>query len=501
MAPAGVLLASTNSSTRTVFQLRVDEIGIALGLAFLLACAVVVYARRERPPEPGPSTLETPPQSPAVAALLTHTREVPGEAAAATLIDLAARGVLEITEMGGGTPGVRLTRRPLPELTAYEQRVIDLVREHVDASGVAPAAALAHTDEKKSAAWLKSLRNEVRTEARKAGWVRSRYGREVAALALLLVGAGAAVVIWAFATATTYNRYRPHPPVPQEGLRDALSLVALGLGVAALIAVGSLWASSAQRLTRTGRPIAAAWLGVAEHLRDDEQLADAPPNSVAVWHRLLAYATGFGVARRVQSQLPLGPESPTRAWSAESGRWRIVRVRYPKRWPPGWGTRPGELIKLGLTTLLQVGIPIAVIVGLGSKLLADGIMHDVHIPLWGYALAVVMVVPFLIAGVLAAVQLLVGIATLFALFGPPRVVTGRAIRVRPVGESAVTRWVAVDDGTKDEVRAYLVRVPNTIRQDDHVRLTVRPVTGEVREVAVRAANTSATQAPATGTTA
>jgi hypothetical protein len=44
--------------------------------------------------------------------------------------------------------------------------------------------------------------------------------------------------------------------------------------------------------------------------------------------------------------------------------------------------------------------------------------------------------------------------------------------------------VALDNGTRDEVLAYQVRIPNSVVQGDHVRLTVRPVTGEVLSVVV-----------------
>jgi hypothetical protein len=222
-------------------------------------------------------------------------------------------------------------------------------------------------------------------------------------------------------------------------------------------------------------------LGVAEHLRDDEQLAEAPPNAVAIWHRLLAYATAFGVAHRVQQLLPLGPESPTRAWSAESGRWRVVRVRYPDRWPPGWGCRPGELIKRALGVLLQVGIPCAVILTLGVKLLQADAFDG--LPFWGYAVAALVSVPFLLMGLFASIQFLVGVANLFALFGPLHEVSGRAIRVRPVAGGA-DHWVALDDGTREEVVAYKVRIPNSISVGAYAHLRVRPITGEVKSAEV-----------------
>ncbi len=479
-----MILATSSDQHRTVvFTLLTDEVAIAVGLLIAVAMALVLLARRERQPDAGPRTLDTPPQSPAVAGLLVHTRGVPGEAAAATLVDLAARGVSEIIDMGGGTPGVRLRNHPATPLTSYEQRIVDLVKQYADDDGVAPAAALTMPDEEAARRWSNTFAADVRSEARKNGWVRSRYGAEVRALLFVTVAAAFVIAIWGYVTADKFNPDTGHPAIAREDLRNALSFVAIVIGVLDVIGLVKLMSSSAQRLTRAGRPVASAWLGVAEHLRADEQLPAAPPGAVAIWHRLLAYATVFGVAHTVQEQLPLGPESPTVAWSDETGRWRRVQVRYPKVWPPGWGGRPGELIKRGLVILLQVGVPIAVIVSVGTRLIGAGVLDDLNVPWWVYAIAVAVIVPIFAIGLRALLWVLVGLGTLVAVFGRQRVVVGRAVRVRPISGSG-EHWVALDDGSRDEVVAYQVRIPHTIEQGDRVRLTVRPVTGEVRAVEV-----------------
>ena len=478
----GAASSSENSET-VIFELRASVLGIGFTLLAVVALLTIVVARRERLPDVGPRTLETPPQSPAVAALLVHTREVPGEVGAATLIDLAARGMLEILDMGGGTPAVRVTSEPLPPLTAYEKRVLDLIRSHTDAQGIAPAAALTLADDTASTKWLDGLRKEVRDEARGNGWVRSRYGREVAALMLVFVLGSVVLISWAYANATKFPSDGPHPQVPDEDLRGTLAFAAMVLGGVVLVAIGAVLASSAQRLTQAGKPLAAAWLGVAAHLRDNEQLAEAPPGAVAIWHRLLAYATGFGVAHSVQEALPLGPESRTRAWSTESGRWRVVRVRYPVRWPPGWGMSPGMLIKLGLYRLLVVAVPIAVILTVGVQVL-DGI-DLTGVPWWVGGFVALCVVPFFLVGIASVLSVLLGLLTVSGLLGPAREVTGLALRVRSLGEKAVGSWVALDDGHSDEVVAYKVLQPNGIRQGDRVHLAVGPLTGAVRSFTVQ----------------
>jgi len=48
----------------------------------------------------------------------------------------------------------------------------------------------------------------------------------------------------------------------------------------------------------------------------------------------------MGVARTAIELLPFGTEDDNRAWSRFGGRWRRVRVRYPRGWPPGRGKHP-----------------------------------------------------------------------------------------------------------------------------------------------------------------
>ena len=476
-----MVLADTSSKTTTVFQLDVAVTALVFGVVLAILTGLVEVLRREPRIEPGPRTLDTPPQPPAVAALLTHTREVPGEAVAATLVDLAARDVVEIFDMGGGEPGVRVHAAGTEQLTPYEQRVLELVRRYADGSGVAPGRALALADDKAAAAWLREFRDEVRSEASSGGWVRRRYGREVVVLTALLLGGGLAVALWGFATATTVPEHSTIK-VPQQTLRNGVTFAALAVGVLDLMLLGRLGASSAQRLTASGQMLAAKWIGVAAHLGDDEQLADAPPMAVAVWHRLLAYATAFGVAQGVQQALPLGPESPTRAWSSVTGRWRLVEVDYPQHWPPGWGSRPGEQLYAGVVKLIQSAVPVAVIVTLGRKLLEGGFFHDVHVPLWGYAIGAVIVGAFLLTMVSGAFQVVVGLAQMCAVFSPGRELAGRAIRVRP--RKGAGTWVAIDDGTRDEIVAVVIRDPSqSVAQGDEVRLRVRALTGVVTSVA------------------
>ena len=81
---------------------------LATGVAWLAAAGLVFLARR--PPEPpiGPRTLELGPEPPAVANFLVNDFRVTDDAVPATLIDLAARNVLDVEERGPGVFYVRL---------------------------------------------------------------------------------------------------------------------------------------------------------------------------------------------------------------------------------------------------------------------------------------------------------------------------------------------------------------------------------------------------------
>ena len=84
------------------------------------------------------------------------------------------------------------------------------------------------------------------------------------------------------------------------------------------------------------------------HLAQNEQLQELPPAAVKLYGRHLAYAAGFGLADHAVTALPFGEEDDHLAWSPQGGRWRRVRVRYPRVRPPAWGRHPALATLLGL---------------------------------------------------------------------------------------------------------------------------------------------------------
>ena len=108
---------------------------------------------------------------------------------------------------------------------------------------------------------------------------------------------------------------------------------------------------SGERDTPAGREAATRWSGLRELLEEDPLFAEQPPAAVAIWDHLLAHGTALGVAHGVVRSLPLGAESEREAWSSVGGRWRVVRVRYPRFLPPGYGLHPALAVLLGLVHL------------------------------------------------------------------------------------------------------------------------------------------------------
>ena len=99
---------------------------------------------RLRVPQPAAATdraadADLGPEPPAVANFLVNDLRVTDEAVPATLLDLAARRIVEIEERGPDFFYVRLNRSSATQaLTPYERRVLEHV-ERIARDGVVPA--------------------------------------------------------------------------------------------------------------------------------------------------------------------------------------------------------------------------------------------------------------------------------------------------------------------------------------------------------------------------
>ena len=144
---------------------------LATGAAWLVAAGVVYLVRR--PPEPavGPRTLDLGSEPPAVANFLVNDWRVTSEAVPATLLDLAARNVVEVEQRGPGVFYVRLRSAPSGALTAYDRRVLEHLDRHAS-DGVVPAEALTTGPAEESKRWKSAFATEVVADAKARGLSR-----------------------------------------------------------------------------------------------------------------------------------------------------------------------------------------------------------------------------------------------------------------------------------------------------------------------------------------
>jgi hypothetical protein len=134
----------------------------------------------------------------------------------------------------------------------------------------------------------------------------------------------------------------------------------------------------------------------------------------------------------------MGVESDTEAWTSYGGRWRRVRVSYPRYWPPGWGADPLVAVLVGLAVVAGFAV---LLYTAGPGLLDAGVFGA--LPL---AIACVGVVLGSAVVVMAASDWRTDVE-----------VTGPILRLRTFGDDDKSRYyVALDDGESGTIRAFRV---------------------------------------------
>ncbi|WP_433296994.1 DUF2207 family protein [Pseudonocardia sp. CA-142604] len=432
---------------------------VAAALWFLLF-GLMAMATRGATPQPGPPTGQFGPESPALAGLMTNGWRFTGHAVAATLLDLAARRLVSIEEIGPELALVRLGRGEAPALRPYEQMVLDHVRA-LAVDGVVATGALAEGNRNLDR-WRKRFRKAVIDESRRLGFSQRRWGRANRRLLL------ASAAVPAAATALLGLN------VPEDGAGAAY-----GIGMLVFVGLASLVERlNTERGTAAGALVAGRWLGVREHLAGG-RFAEQPAAAVTVWGQTLAYAAAMGLAPRAVAGLPIAVAADeSRAWSDYGGRWHLVEVRYgaPGPWGLIWGRTSWAVVGNGL--LAGSGAFTLAIVGviLVSVLLGWEVSNPI-------ALA-------LTAGVIVAA---VPIALVLADRAAQLTVQGQLVRCRRhqvggSGDSPVTYtyWIAIDDGRSRAGRAFALEEKDFDRlaEGDLVRARMGRWLGRVREIEV-----------------
>jgi Predicted membrane protein (DUF2207) C-terminal domain len=451
-----VLAATTNSDA--TFSLPILVGAAALGVGWVLVFVAVAAWRRPHGIRSGPATQDLPSVPPAVAGLLCNDFELPAELPPATLLDLAARHVVRLEEVEPGKTICRLrgTARNEP-LTRYEQRVLDEVRRKA-VTGVVPADALTTGAEDASSNWHRAYSKEVIGDAQSRGLTRDRWPGWLVSL----LGVGPFAVGGLLYLASMVGGESNDRPVA-AGIAGGVALVSIVLlGIAA----GRLSRSTAQLPTDAGKEMTARCLALRAHLRENEQLADLPPAAVQLWGRHFAYAAVMGVAPTAVAMLPFGAEDDNGAWSRFGGRWRRVRVRYPRGWPPGWGKHPAFAAFLAV---LWGAAAVAALYGLRSlaesaadPITASDPLFDRDQLDWIGRGALLLMIPVALV-LLWAVFLLVRAVS---DFWRTRTATGELVRARrrsQIFQSSNRNnprywyYLALDDGTRSRIRSWRVR--------------------------------------------
>ena len=441
----------------------------AIALVWALLYAMAWAVTDPRRVKPGARTLDLPgAEPPAVVALLTHDWVLGHEALPATLLDLAARGYLAIDSLGEDTL-VRVRDEARAEargdrMSDYERMVFEHVgvlarRTH---DGVVHAQALTTGPGEESERWWKNFRKAVVGDAQARGLSRPRFPPAVK----VLLTVAAVVVAIAVAVATTTIRDTD----PTDDDDPAGLFVFTGIGSFSTL-VGMLAFMRGERDTPAGREAAAAWLGVGDLLSENPLFAEHPPAGVAIWDRHLGYGAALGVAHGAVAALPLGAESETEAWSSVGGRWRVVRVRYPRFIPPGYGKHPGWVTVWGAVQAFAGLRLFPMALSLGEAAVDLGRENGV----WGttgfdgqpteppqalvvtlQAISAGLGVFLILFGTFGAWLLVLGLADLVSGRRPVQGVVIRRKLVAHKSENSTTyhTYVAVDDGTKDRVAAW-----------------------------------------------
>jgi hypothetical protein len=157
----------------------------------------------------------------------------------------------------------------------------------------------------------------------------------------------------------------------------------------------------------------------------------------------------------------MGTESDTAAWSAYGGRWRPVRVSYPRLWPPGWGRDPLIALVVGLGAAVAGGLALFWL----APALADALEGGWTGALAGAVLAVLCL--GVVVGIALAVMALADLGSTIETTGP-------ILRLRAFGNDESRRYfAAIDDGSSRSIRALRLEPHDYVALSQGDSVTVR----------------------------
>lgn len=460
---------------------------VAAAVAFVWWRHVAIASRPPRPVEIGRARPRAADdgrlEPPAVVGLVTNGYRVPTSAATATVLDLARRDWIRLawTDAGEVVVLARGTGRSGDHLAPFEQQVLNhLTARSFD--GMVTAATLAAPRSRPDGRWWRRFRRDVVRTARRDGLTRPRWRPEQLAgpAAAAIVAIGSAWLAWSARTHDT--SFRDDPVVR---VLWAATLVVVVTGVVRAIRTVR---DETEHPTEAGERRAGQWLGHRRHLADlipeRASVVTSPEQQLA-----LAHATVLGVPTQAADQLPIVEVDARRAWSEAGGSPHVVSVRYPFR--PGYGRTPWLLALVGAVVVAVSQAVQRFLHRVEDREALDGLTGT--FPDWQDRLL----------GAVGVIADLWWIPTLWGLWavvsGAVDLVairrrTGLVVRVRrPVDVAPRSRWlrrlarrdrfasfVAVDDGRRDRITAWLADERRAVPEGVHASVRATPLLGHVR---------------------
>lgn len=468
---------------------RPDTSTLALAIAFTAAGWLldawnerssrteVAPSESDRRPDPIGAILEPP----AVVGLLTNRFEVPTSAVTATVLDLAARdwigiglsdGELVVVARGQGQVGDTL--RP------FEQQVLNHLSSRAF-NGVSSAATLAASQDQLDWRWWIRFRRSVAQMGQELGLTEDRY--TVRALAPPAACAAIGLIVTLLSI-----RHGVAADVSDSWKSRLVWLIALGAAGALAWRVFQRAAGAAQQPTGAGAARTSLWYGYRRRL-----LAKVPPDASVIGTRsqqaTLANAVVMGVAEPILDELPAAPEDHHSAWSEAGEAPHLVTVRYPIR--PGYGQHPGKVLAAGVVVLLLARWVRAFLVRVADGDALQSLIErapgqiDV-IEKIARTLAVLCWIPILwavwsvVAGAVDSIATRERVGSVVRARKPIEVL-GRAAMIKPFAErDRASTYLAVDDGRRRVVTAWLANQRRAAPQGAQARVRATPLLGYVR---------------------
>jgi hypothetical protein len=286
---------------------------------------------RPRRVTPAPATPELGTEPPAVVNLLVNRGVLTGDAARATLIDLAARRIVQLYQPTDDPlrPLVRVRVQQPAGLLAHEERVLAQLRQAGPDGRYVPLAYLASQYARDGREWQEGFVKEVREAAAKAGLTNSFFTM-VTAVWLGVGGVVAGLLAMLPLVAFTPPAPPPGAPPGKAPWWGIPSMFCLWVIIILALGLYLMQAHDRDGLTDAGRRVTAQWLGVAGWLRAHPELAKLPAASVEVWDRYLSYGVALGVNPAAARAVDLRIGQQETVWVIRGDGWNQVTVAPPK---------------------------------------------------------------------------------------------------------------------------------------------------------------------------